>query len=83
MNKIVFRMKTKDLPPEQAAHLSPLADPEGDVEVTLEEVADFSDIPRDILDSQIAGITERMKSDDRASEEEVEAFFRKWLGDKA
>ena len=83
MNKVVFRMKTKDLPPEQAERLSPFHDPDGDVEITIEEVADFSDVPQDILDSQIAGITERMKSDDRASEEEVEAFFKKWLSDKA
>ena len=82
MNKVSFRIKARDLPPEQAARLEVPLDPDDDVEVTIEEVTDFSDVPQDILDSQYEGLLERMETDDIATEEEVEAVFRKWLGPK-
>jgi hypothetical protein len=85
MNAISFRIKVRDLPPEQAARLETPLDPDREVEVTIEEVPDFSDVPPDILESQIEGLRERMATDDIATDdiatdEEVEAFFGQWLG---
>lgn len=58
-------------------------DPDGEVEITIEEVADFSDVPQDILDSQYKGLLERMKIDEWATEDEVETAFRRMRGSRA
>jgi len=79
MNAVSFRIKVRDLPPEQAAKLVPTLGPDREVEVTIEEVPDFSDVPPDILQSQIEGLSERLANEDIASDEEVEAFFSKYL----
>lgn len=83
MNKVSFRIKARDLPPEQAARLESPLHPDDDVEVTIEEVTDFSDVPQDILDSQIEGLRERMETEDWATDEEVEAAFKRMLGSRA
>lgn len=82
MNKVSFRIKARDLPPEQAAKLAPTLGPDCEVEVTIGEVPDFSDVPPDILQSQIEGLQERMETEDWATEEEVEAFFAKYTKSK-
>ncbi len=83
MNKVSFRIKARDLPPEQAARLETPLRPDDEVEVTIEEVDDFSDVPRDILDSQIEGLRDRLQTEDWATDEEVEAAFRRMLGSRA
>lgn len=83
MNKVSFRIKARDLPPEQAAKLAPSLGPDCEVEVTIEEVPDFSDVPPDILQSQIEGLSERLANEDIAPDEEVEAFFSKYLTPKS
>jgi len=83
MNAVPFRIKVRDLPPEQAAKLVPTLGPDREVEVTIEEVPDFSDVPPDILQSQIEGLNERLANEDIASDEEVEAFFSKYLTSKS
>ena len=69
MNAVSFRIKVRDLPPEQAAKLAPTLGPDREVEVTIEEVPDFSDVPPDILQSQIEGLQERMVTENWATEE--------------
>ncbi len=56
--------------------------PDDYVEVTIKEVTDFSDVPPEILQSQIEGLQERLKTFDPATEEEVEAFFAKYTKSK-
>ena len=48
----VLRTKLKNLPPEQAAVVDDVTDPEQEVEVTVEAVPDFSKIPPDVLEEQ-------------------------------
>lgn len=83
MNKVSFRIKARDLPPEQAARLETPLHPDDDVEVTIEEVNEFSDVPQDILESQIAGLRERLETEDWATDEEVEAAFKRMIGSRA
>jgi hypothetical protein len=78
MNAVSFRIKVRDLPPEQAAKLAPTLGPDREVEITIEEVPDFSDVPPDILQSQIEGLKERLETFEPATDEEVEAFFAKY-----
>ena len=71
------RMQVRDLPPEFAAKLDKKTPPDREIEVTLEEVPDYSDVPDEVLEAQRKGIRSRMTAGDRASPKEVQEIFKK------
>ncbi len=78
MARQTFEIRADELGEALTAQLADKPVPSERIRVTVETVPDYSDIPADILESQRKGLQSRLKSNDRATDEEVDGLFRKW-----
>ena len=77
MTRQTVEIRADELGEALTAHLTEKPVPTERVRVTVETVPDYSEIPTDILESQRRGLRSRIVPGDRATDEEVDGFFRK------